>query len=200
MLPIGTVTQVVPAVGQQVLGQQTVLVNALPGPFVLQPGLAMTVDGVTVGQNMPISHLVAGNVIPQQIQVEGCDAAGRTTMMLSPESKKRTKKRKASSQTVANMLHIAAAQQNSGVLMSQQNFPQQITMAHSPQGLSAAPVMQALTIVPGKTGGPAQILMNGQSLTANGHLSAQQLIANSQPSQQINLLQPVNLLNGTTGK
>lgn len=91
------------------------------------------------------------------------------------------------SQTVASMLQIAAAQQNSGMV---QSFPQQIQMAHSPQGLTTGPVMQALTIVPSKTGGPPQIVMNGQT---------QQLITNSQPTQQINLLQPVNLINGTTG-
>lgn len=188
------VTQVIPAVAQQVLGQQTVLVNALPAPFVLQPGVTMTMDGMTVGQNMQIPQLVAGNVIQQQIQIDGSDPR-RIQNLLSPE-KKKGKKRKVSSQTVASMLHIAA-QQNSGVVMSQQGFPQQIQMAHSPQGLTTTPVMQALTIVPGKAGGPPQIVMNGQQIANTGHLGAQQLIASSQPTQQINLLQPVNLLNGT---
>lgn len=193
----GTLTQVVPAVGQHMLSQQTLLVNTLPTPFVLQPGVTMTVDGMAVGQNVPISHLVTGNVIPQQVQVDGSDN-NRHGNVLSPESKKKCKKRKMSPQTVANMLHIAA-QQNSGVLMAQ-NFPQQIQMAHSPQGMNAAgQVMQALTIVSGKPGAPAQIVMNSQPLTSNAPLGAQQLLTNSQPSQQINLLQPVNLLNGTTG-
>lgn len=193
----GTLTQVVPAVGQHMLSQQTLLVNTLPAPFVLQPGVTMTVDGMAVGQNVPISHLVAGNVIPQPVQVDGSDN-NRHGNALSPESKKKCKKRKMSPQTVANMLHIAA-QQNSGVLMAQ-NFPQQIQMAHSPQGMNAAgQVMQALTIVSGKPGAPAQIVMNSQPLTSNAPLAAQQLLTNSQPSQQINLLQPVNLLNGTAG-
>lgn len=183
------VTQVIPAVAQQVLGQQTVLVNALPAPFVLQPGVTMTMDGMTVGQNMQLPQIVTGNVIQQPIQIDGTDPR-RVHGLLSPE-KKKGKKRKISSQTVASMLHIAA-QQNSGVVMSQQGFPQQIQMAHSPQGITTGPVMQALTIVPGKAGGPPQIVNTG-------HLGTQQLIASSQPTQQINLLQPVNLLNGTTG-
>ncbi|KRT86586.1 hypothetical protein AMK59_2066 [Oryctes borbonicus] len=190
------VTQVIPAVAaQQVLGQQTVLVNALPTPFVLQPGVTMTMDGMTVGQNMQIPHLVTGNVIQQQIQLDGSDPR-RAPALLSPETKRKGKKRKMPSQTVASMLHIAATQQNSGVVMSQQGFPQQIQMAHSPQSINTQPVMQALTIVPGKAGGPPQIVMNGQPMASAGHLGAQQLITNSQPTQQINLLQPVNLLNG----
>nr|XP_023017334.1 nuclear receptor coactivator 6-like isoform X1 [Leptinotarsa decemlineata] len=189
----GSMAQVIPAVAQQVLGQQTVLVNALPAPFVLQPGVTMTMDGM---QNMQLPQLMASNVIQQQIQIDNSDAR-RLPALLSPETKKKVKKKKGSPQTVASMLHIAA-QQNSGVVMSQQGFPQQIQMSHSPQGITTGPVMQALTIVPSKTGGPPQIVMNGQAM-ANTNLGTQQLITNSQPAQQINLLQPVNLINGTTG-
>ncbi|CAG9823988.1 unnamed protein product, partial [Phaedon cochleariae] len=170
---IPAVTQVMPA--------QTVLVNALPAPFVLQPGVAVTVDG----HGMQLPQLVAGNVVQQQIQLDGHDAR---RAMLSPETRKKSKKRKGAGQTVANMLHVAA-QQSPGVVMAQQGFPQQIQMAHSPQG----PVMQALTIVPSKHGGPPQIVMNGQP-----NLGPPQIIANS-PTQQINLLQPVNLINGPAG-
>lgn len=210
-----SVTQVIPAVGvaQQVLGQQTVLVNTLPAPFVIQPGV-MTVDGMTVGQNMQIPHLVTGNVIQQQIQIDGQQDpnnrvqhhspgyASRQPALLSPESNKKKggKKRKMPSQTVASMLHIAS-QQNSGMVMQQpqQGFSQQgFQMAHSPQGLTTGPIMQALTIVPGKAGVSSQIVMNGQP-SANGTFGTQQLITNTQSAPQINLLQPVNLLNGTTG-
>lgn len=183
----GTLTQVLPPVGQQVLGQQTVLVNTLSAPFVLQSGV-MAVDGMSMGHNMSLPHLVAGNIIPQQVHVDE-SVSTRHSTSLSPEDKKKCKKRKGSSQTVANMLHIAA-QQNSSVLV-----PQHIQMAPSPQG----PVMQALTIVPGKAGTSAQLVMNGQSLSTNGQLGTQQLITTSQPSPQINLLQSVNLLNGATG-
>lgn len=189
----GNITHVVPAVGQQVLGQQTVLLNTLPAPFVLQSGVAMAMDGMTVNQNIPISHLVAGNVLPPQVQIDGTDTY-RQTNALSPEGRKKCKKRKISSQTVANMLHIAT-QPSSGVLMTP-NFSPQIQMSPSPQGVAAAPVMQALTIVPGKAGTPAQIVMNSQTLSSSG---TQQILANSQAPQQINLLQPVNLLNGTAG-
>lgn len=209
-----SVAQVIPAVAQQVLGQQTVLVNALPTPFVIQPGV-VTVDGMTVGQNMQIPHIVAGNVIQQQIQIDGNQDASnrgqhhspgfvsRQPALLSPESnKKKGKKRKmSSSQTVASMLHIAS-QQNSGMVMQQpqQGFQQQsFQMAHSPQSIQAGPMLQAVTIVPGKAGVPSQIVMNGQPQAATGTFSTQQLITNSQPTPQINLLQPVNLLNGTTG-
>ncbi|XP_048516449.1 uncharacterized protein LOC109532970 isoform X3 [Dendroctonus ponderosae] len=191
----GAMSQVIPAVAQQVLGQQTVLVNTLPTPFVIQPGMTMTMDGMTVGQNMQIPQIVTGNVIQQQIQLDNNDA--RRATLLSPESKKKGKKRKLPSQTVAGMLHIAA-QQNSGMVVNQQGFPSQIQMTHSPQGLTTTPMMQALTIVPSKNGGPPQIVMNGQAVT-NANLGTQQIIANSQPTQQINLLQPVSLINGTTG-
>ncbi|KAK4881788.1 hypothetical protein RN001_005107 [Aquatica leii] len=195
------VTQVIPAVAQQVLGQQTVLVNALPAPFMLQPGVTMTMDGMAVAPNVQIPHLVTGNVIQPQIQVDGSETnrvLTRTTAILSPEAKKKGKKRKLPSQTIASMLQYAS-QQNSGVVMSQPGFPQQIQMAHSPQGLTSGPVMQALTIVPGKTGGPTQIVMNGQTVGNAGQFGTQQLITNSNQAQQINLLQPVNLINGTTG-
>lgn len=206
-----SVTQVIPAVAQQVLGQQTVLVNALPTPFVIQPGVV--VDGMTVGQNMQIPHLVTGNVIQQQIQIDNNQETNRQhhspgfvnrqPALLSPESnKKKGKKRKmSSSQTVASMLHIAS-QQNSGMVMQQpqQGFQQQsFQMAHSPQGIQTGPMLQAVTIVPGKAGVPPQIVMNGQPQAATGTFSTQQLITNSQPTPQINLLQPVNLLNGATG-
>ncbi|CAG9765280.1 unnamed protein product [Ceutorhynchus assimilis] len=181
------VSQVIPT--QQVLGQQTVLVNTLPAPFVLQPGVTMTMDGMTVGQNMQIPQIVTGNMIQQQIQLDSNDSR---RALLSPETKKKGKKRKLPSQTVAGMLHIAA-QQNSGMVVNQQGFPQQIQVAHSPHSITTTPVMQALTIVPSKTGGPPQIVMNGQAVA-----NAQQII-NSQPTQQINLLQPVSLINGTTG-
>ncbi|KAF5276836.1 hypothetical protein FQA39_LY06388 [Lamprigera yunnana] len=195
------VTQVIPAVAQQVLGQQTVLVNALPTPFMLQPGVTMTMDGMAVAPNVQIPHLVAGNVIQPQLQVDASEAnkvLTRTTAILSPEAKKKGKKRKLPSQTIASMLQYAS-QQNSGVVMSQPSFQQQIQMAHSPQNLASGPVMQALTIVPGKTGGPTQIVMNGQTVGNAGQFGTQQLIANSNQTQQINLLQPVNLINGTTG-
>lgn len=198
-----SVTQVIPAVAQQVLGQQTVLVNALPTPFVIQPGV-VTVDGMAVGQNMQIPHLVTGNVIQQQIQIDGqqenrnaqhhSPGFNRQPALLSPESnKKKGKKRKmSSSQTVASMLHIASQQNSNVVVQPQQGFSQQnFQMAHSPQGIQG-PMLQALTIVPGKPGVPSQIVMNGQQ-----NNFGQQIITNSQPAPQINLLQPVNLLNGT---
>ncbi|PSN37256.1 hypothetical protein C0J52_27082 [Blattella germanica] len=255
------VTQVIPAVGvaQQVLGQPTVLVNALPAPLLIQPGV-MTMDGMTgLNQNtMQIPHLAvatgnvihhsqgpssAGNGIGQILDSMNQEHAGsrntqsasnyvrHTTQqpsLLSPPEmshatptsgsgkKKGSKKRKVSPQTVASMLHIAS-QQNSpaaaatatatGIVMQQQqqqNFPQQsFTMSGPHQSIATTgPMLQALTIVPGKAGAPAQILMNGQPGTAAGHFGTQQLIAaptTSQPPQQINLLQPVNLLNGATG-
>lgn len=60
-------------------------------------------------------------------------------------------------------------------------------------------MLQALTIVPGKGGAPAQLVMNGQAGATSAQFNAQQIITNPQPTQQINLLQPVNLLNGAAG-
>lgn len=257
------VTQVIPAVGvaQQVLGQPTVLVNALPAPLLIQPSV-MTVDGMTgLNQNaMQIPHLAVatgnvihhsqgpnsgGNGIGQLLdtinQEHPCSRNSQTTSgyvrhtpqqtsLLSPpeiahhssptpgsgKRKGGSKKRKVSPQTVASMLHIAS-QQNSpaaaatataaGIVMQQQqqqNFPQQsFTMSGPHQSITTTgPMLQALTIVPGKAGAATQILMNGQPGTTTGHFGTQQLIAastTSQPPQQINLLQPVNLLNGAAG-
>ncbi|XP_056638105.1 uncharacterized protein LOC130446077 [Diorhabda sublineata] len=187
-----SVGTVIPAVGQQVLGQQTVLVNALPAPFVLQPGISMTMEGVPVGQNLQLPQFVTGNIIQQPIQIDNTEGR-RMPPLLSPDTKKKGKKRKEPAQTVANMLQFAT-QQNPSVVLSPQGFPQQIQM-NSPQSVTATPVMQAVTIVPNKTGAPAQIIMSDPSMT-NSNLGTQQLITNSQ-SQQINLLQPVNLINGT---
>nr|XP_034174035.1 protein split ends-like isoform X3 [Osmia lignaria] len=209
----GAVSQVIPAVGvaQQVIGQPTVLVNTIQTPVLIQPGV-MTMD--SIGQNVQIPHLTVatGNVIQnaQSILDANQDVArnvganqgmvNRQPALLSPESamskKKAYKKRKANPQTVASMLHIASSQQNTGMLMqSQSNFAQQNFQTQSIGG----PMLQALTIVPGKGGAPAQLVMNGQAGTTSAQFNAQQIITNPQPAQQINLLQPVNLLNGATG-
>lgn len=183
----GAVTQVIPAVGvtQQVLGQPTVLVNTLPAPLLFQPGV-MTVDGTMNAVQIP--HLaVATNNVLQQGQVvdesrvqqnnNGAFSPRTQPALLSPEGgngkrKSSTKKRKVSPQTVANMLHIAA-QQNSptagataGMVVQQQQQPQQ-------NFGNSAPMLQALTILPSKT----------------GHFGGtQQLIATA------NVLQPLNLV------
>ncbi|XP_050450707.1 mucin-17-like isoform X5 [Cataglyphis hispanica] len=210
----GAVSQVIPAVGvaQQVIGQPTVLVNTIQTPVLIQPGV-MTMDGIS--QNVQIPHLTVatGNVIQntQSILDANQDVSravnanqgmtvNRQPALLSPESamtkKKAYKKRKANPQTVASMLHIASSQQNAGMLMqSQSNFAQQNFQAQSIGG----PMLQALTIVPGKGGAPAQLVMNGQTGAASAQFNTQQIITNPQPAQQINLLQPVNLLNGATG-
>ncbi|EFN77458.1 Methyl-CpG-binding domain protein 5 [Harpegnathos saltator] len=209
----GAVSQVIPAVGvaQQVIGQPTVLVNTIQTPVLIQPSV-MTMDGIS--QNVQIPHLTVatGNVIQntQSILDANQDVSrtvganqgmmSRQPALLSPESamtkKKAYKKRKTNPQTVASMLHIASSQQNAGMLMqSQSNFAQQNFQAQSIGG----PMLQALTIVPGKGGAPAQLVMNGQTGAASAQFNAQQIITNPQPAQQINLLQPVNLLNGATG-
>ncbi|XP_070511248.1 uncharacterized protein [Cardiocondyla obscurior] len=210
----GAVSQVIPAVGvaQQVIGQPTVLVNTIQTPVLIQPGV-MTMD--SIGQNVQIPHLTVatGNVIQNtQSIIDANQDVSRTVAanqgmtvnrqpaLLSPEptitKKKSYKKRKGNSQTVASMLHIASSQQNTGMLMqSQSNFAQQNFQTQSIGG----PMLQALTIVPGKAGAPAQLVMNGQTGATSAQFNAQQIITNPQPAQQINLLQPVNLLNGATG-
>lgn len=206
----GAVSQVIPAVGvaQQVIGQPTVLVNTIQTPVLIQPSV-MTMDGI--GQNVQIPHLTVatGNVLQnaQSIieanqdvtRVSTNSIVNRQPSHMSPESgmtkKKVYKKRKSNTQTVASMLHIASSQQNTGMLMqSQSNFAQQNFQTQSIGG----PMLQALTIVPGKGGAPAQLVMNGQA-GATSQFNTQQIITNPQHTQQINLLQPVNLLNGATG-
>lgn len=205
-----SVTQVIPAVGgiQQVLNQPTVLVNTLPTPFVIQPQM-MTVDGQVMQQNTVLPQIVSGNVIShgqQSVNDGGVNDVSKAGIMprtlLSPEtSKKKGKKRK--NQNMAGMLHIAAQQSSGGMLVhhtSPQQSPQFSPRSFqvSPnQSISTAPMLQALTIVPGKSGTPAHIVMNSQ--TAAGNFGSQQIITNSPPTQQINLLQPVNLINNTAG-
>lgn len=204
----GAVSQVIPAVAQQVIGQPTVLVNTIQTPVIIQPGGMMTVDGL--GQNVQIPHLTVGNVLQnaqsiidasnnQEVAraVANQNLVNQRQVSDPPVAKKKVyKKRKNNTQTVASMLHIASSQPNASVLMqSQSNFAQQ----NFQQNLGG-PMLQALTIVPGKNGGPAQLVMNGQPHQATPtHFNTQQIITNAQPAQQINLLQPVNLLNGTTG-
>lgn len=177
----GGVSQVIPTVGvtQQVLGQQ-VLVNTLPAPLLFQPGV-MTVDGTMNTVQIPHLAVATGNVIPSQMVDEsrvsnnssGAFSPRNQPALLSPEGsngkrKAAVKKRKVSPQTVASMLHIAA-QQNSPTagatgMVVQQQQPQQ---NFSPQ------MLQALTILPSKT----------------GHFGGtQQLIATG------NILQPLNLV------
>ena len=207
----GAVSQVIPAVGvaQQVIGQPTVLVNTtIQTPVLIQPGV-MTMEGIN--QNVQIPHLAVatGNVLQNAQSILDANqdvtrnvnqnVANRQPALLSPESgmskKKAYKKRKSNSQTVASMLQIASSQQNTGMLMqSQSNFAQQNFQTQSLGG----PMLQALTIVPGKGGAPAQLVMNGQT-GATSQFNTQQIITNPQPTQQINLLQPVNLLNSATG-
>ncbi|XP_012274290.1 uncharacterized protein LOC105696426 isoform X2 [Orussus abietinus] len=204
----GPVGQVIPAVGvaQQVLGQPTVLVNAIQAPMLIQPGV-MAVDGI--GQNVPIPHLTVatGNVLHNASSILEQDVSrnlgpnqgmlNKQPVLMSPESsssrKKPCKKRKGNSQTV---LHIASSQQNAGVLVqSQANFSQQNFQAQNMDG----PMLQALTIVPGKAGAPAQLVINGQPASNSAQFNSQQIIANQHPPQHINLLQPVNLLNNPAG-
>lgn len=154
------------------VSQPTVLVNTLPGPFVIPSGVAMAVDNI---HGLPVPQLVSGSALPQQIQRDGCGV--NRPVLFSPETKKKTRKKKAVAMPATNLIPQA-----SGLLMPQQSMG-------SGQGVNASPVM----VVSNKTGPPAQVLMNSQPLNAN----PQQLLANAQPFQQLNLLQPLNLLNGT---
>lgn len=176
----GAVTQVIPSVGltQQVLGQPTVLLNSLPTPLLFQPGVMM--DGSTMN-TVQIPHLAVatGNVIQNQMvdeRVNNTNGAfsprNQNSALLSPEGsngkrKANLKKRKVSPQTVASMLHIA--QQNSPTAGTTGMVVQQ---PQAQQNFSP-PMLQALTILPSKT----------------GHFGGtQQLIATG------NILQPLNLV------
>lgn len=192
-------------------GQSAVVVNALPAPFVLQPPM-MAVDGQVLQQNAVLPQLVAGGLVPghspgdssRQIDVKSHQSYVQGVAMLSPESlKKRSKKKKNQPANVANVLQITAPQQNNNIMVH--SSPQHNTSPQfsprgfqlSPNNMSPTPMLQALTIVPGKSGTPAHIVMNGQGGATN--FGSQQIIANTSPSQQINLLQPVNLINNGSG-
>ncbi|XP_034829844.2 methyl-CpG-binding domain protein 5-like [Maniola hyperantus] len=207
-----SLNQVVPAVGgvQPIVNQSTVMVNNLPTPFVIQPPM-MAVDGQVVQQNSVLPQIVAGGIVPgqqsnesqRQIEVKNGQGFVPGVAMLSPESlKKRSKKKKTQVQNITNVLQISAPQQNPNNIMVHHSSPQHNSSPQfSPRGfqlsptnnISPTPMLQALTIVPGKSGTPAHIVMNGQGNTNN--YASQQLITNTSPSQQINLLQPVNLIN-----
>ncbi|KAI8424375.1 hypothetical protein MSG28_002901 [Choristoneura fumiferana] len=193
--------------------QPTVVVNTLPTPFVIQPSM-VAVDGQVVQPNTMLPQLVTGGLVPGQAINESPrqidDKNGhfmQGVAMLSPESlKKRNKKKKSSNTNMTNVLQITAPQQNSNNIMVHHSSPQPSSSPQfSPRGfqlspnnnISPGPMLQALTIVPGKSGTPAHIVMNGQSNSNN--FTSQQIIANTSPSQQINLLQPVNLINNASG-
>ncbi|KAL0832840.1 hypothetical protein ABMA28_000999 [Loxostege sticticalis] len=211
-----SVSQVVPAVGgvQPMVNQPTVVVNTLPAPFVIQPPM-MAVDGQVVQQNTVLPQIVTGGIVsgqspnesPRQIDMKSGQSFVQGVAMLSPESlKKRNKKKKTSTPNITNVLQIAAPQQNPNNLMVHHSSPQHNSSPQfSPRSfqlspnnnISPTPMLQALTIVPGKSGTPAHIVMNGQGSTNN--FGSQQIITNTSPSQQINLLQPVNLINNASG-
>ncbi|CAH2105802.1 unnamed protein product [Euphydryas editha] len=210
-----SVTQVVPAVGgvPPIVNQPTVVVNTLPTPFVIQPPM-MTVEGQVVQQNTVLPQIVTGGIVSgqqssdtsRQIEVKNGQGFVQGVAMLSPESlKKRSKKKKNQTPNITNVLQISAPQQNTNSLMVHHSSPQHNSSPQfSPRGfqlsptnnISPTPMLQALTIVPGKSGTPAHIVMNGQGNTNN--FGSQQIIANTSPSQQINLLQPVNLINNAS--
>ncbi|XP_049869876.1 uncharacterized protein LOC126369485 isoform X2 [Pectinophora gossypiella] len=210
-----SVTQVMPAVGgvQPMVNQSTVVVNALPAPFVIQPPM-MAVDGQVVQQNTILPQIVTGVVSGQspndtthrQIDVKNSQSFVQGVAMLSPESlKKRSKKKKGQTANITNVLQITAPQQNPNNIMVHSSPQNNSSPQFSPRGfqlspnnnISPTPMLQALTIVPGKSGTPAHIVMNGQGNTNN--FGSQQIITNTSPSQQINLLQPVNLINNASG-
>lgn len=209
-----SVNQVVSAVGgvQPIVNQSTVVVNTLPTPFVIQPPM-MAVDGQVMQQNSVLPQIVTGVVSGQsandntrQIELKNSHGFVQGVAMLSPESlKKRSKKKKGQTANITNVLQIAAPQQNSNNIMVHSSPQHNTSPQFSPRGfqlspnnnISPTPMLQALTIVPGKSGTPAHIVMNGQGGTSN--FGSQQIIANTSPSQQINLLQPVNLINNASG-
>ncbi|XP_021187684.3 uncharacterized protein LOC110374337 isoform X1 [Helicoverpa armigera] len=210
-----SVTQVVPAVGgmQPMVNQPTVVVNTLPAPFVIQPPM-MAVDGQVMQQNNVLPQIVAGGIVSgqspnensRQIDVKNQHSFVQGVAMLSPESLKKRSKKKKSPANITNVLQITAPQQNPNNIMVHHSSPQHNTSPQfSPRGfqlspnnnISPTPMLQALTIVPGKSGTPAHIVMNGQGNANN--FGSQQIITNTSPSQQINLLQPVNLINNASG-
>ncbi|CAG9559913.1 unnamed protein product [Danaus chrysippus] len=221
MSPIGSnaitnvttsVTQVVPAVGnvQPIVNQPTVVVNTLQTPFVIQPPM-MTVEGQVVQPNTVLPQIVTGgivsgpNEISRQIDMKNGQSFVQGVAMLSPESlKKRSKKKKNQTANITNVLQITAPQQNPNNIMVHSSPQHNSSPQFSPRGfqlsptnnISPTPMLQALTIVPGKSGTPAHIVMNGQGNSNN--FGSQQIITNTSPSQQINLLQPVNLINNAS--
>lgn len=197
----------------QLVNQSAVVVNTLPTPFVLQPQM-MAVDGQVVHQNTVLPHIVAGGIVSgqspndnsRQVEVKSHQSYVQGVAMLSPESlKKRNKKKKSPASNITNVLQITAPQQNPSNIMVHSSPQQNSSPQFSPRGfqlspnnnISPTPMLQALTIVPGKSGTPAHIVMNGQGNA--GNFGSQQIIANTSPSQQINLLQPVNLINNASG-
>lgn len=164
----GAVTQVLPAVGvaQQVLGQSTVLVNALPAPFVIQPGV------MAVETGLGRLAVATGNVLQSSV-IENNTIKNSVRNVIPPEKIKYKKGNKKRKNQVTSLVQMASP---NNVILNQPFGPP--NFAVSPGG-NVQP-LQALTLVQGKHG---QIVMNNQN-------NFNQF--NSQP-QQINLLQPVNL-------
>lgn len=186
--------------------QPTVVVNTLQSPFVIQPPM-MSVDGQVVQQNSVMPQLVSSNIVAGQSTTENTrqvEVKSHQSFMqgVTVETvKKRSKKKK----NMTNVLQITAPQQNHNNLMVHSSPQHNSSSQFSPRGFQLSPnnnispttpMLQALTIVPGKSGTPAHIVMNGQGNSNN--YGSQQIITNTSPSQQINLLQPVNLINNAS--
>lgn len=195
--------------GQSIVNQPTVVVNTLQAPFVIQPPM-MAVDGQVMQQNTVMPPLVSSNIVAgqstsentRQMEVKSHQSFMQGLAMVSPESlKKRSKKKK----NMTNMLQITAPQQHQNNIMVHSSPQHNSSPQFSPRSfqlspnnnISPTPMLQALTIMPGKSGTPAHIVMNGQGNSNN--FGSQQIITNTSPSQQINLLQPVNLINNGSG-
>ncbi|BES96044.1 methyl-CpG Hypothetical protein domain protein 5 [Nesidiocoris tenuis] len=146
------------SVSSQVLNHQpTVLVNALPGPLLLQPNVAM-VDGINTVQ-LP---QIVGNVVQNQVVDDGA--------MLSPDSKRKlaSVKRRKLSPTANNAAMLLSPPGTSNMAVQQQSQQQPLN----------TPMLQALTILPSKTNFP-----NTQQLITANMLQPLNLVQNF-PIQQ----------------
>lgn len=188
-------------------------VNTLQAPFVIQSPM-VAVDNQVVQQNTMIPQIVTGGLVtpgqspsesPRQIDLKTGHGFVQGVTMLSPESLKKKNKKKSKAQSVTSVLQITAPQPNSSNIMVHHTSQQNTSPQFSPRSfqlspnnnMTSTPMLQALTIMPGKSGTPAHIVMGGQNNPNN--FGSQQILTNTSPSQQINLLQPVNLLNNTAG-
>lgn len=166
-------------------------------PYVMQQSQSM--ESQILQHSNPLPQLVTGAIDNRQMDSKTMSPCLQS-VNISPENLKKKSKKKKRHANITNVLQIAAPSNNI-VLQS----PQHGSSQFSPRGFQLSPnnslspgaMLQALTIVPGKPGTPAHIVMNGQGGSSN--FGSQSLIANTSPSQSINLLQPVNLINNGSG-
>lgn len=157
-----------PSQQQQQQQQQTVVLNTIPSSFLLQPNFSVDGNQVIINQNNTGG---SSNFIHQQQQIQ-----------LSPDSKRRLKKRKSNisphSPIIQNQAPAHHQQPPQIQVQSQNQSMLQITSQYSPQNFQLSPSLSGITIIPNQNKNTQQqiIMSNNGQIIQPINLIGQQLL------------------------